>query len=55
MPWAATTPQESTSKGARDILAEDSEIEAILLTGPTDQLKKGRCRVRPDRPACPLY
>ena len=27
-------------EGARDILAEDSEIEAILLTGPTDQLKK---------------
>ena len=27
-------------EGARDILAEDSEIEAILLTGPTDRLKK---------------
>lgn len=27
-------------EGARDILAENSEIESILLTGPVDQLKK---------------
>ena len=27
-------------KGARDILAENSEIESIFLTGPADQLKK---------------
>jgi glycerol-3-phosphate acyltransferase PlsX len=31
-------------EGARDILAENSEIESILLTGPADKLKKAAAK-----------